>query len=192
MYIVANKITKDILDISGKYRGPEPDDAAVVASVNTEGDPDTDFSIFRTTDNDIYHKIKLLGDAFELTWSGSLITGVNFDVTSNKIYMSMEFDKDTINADLIDHSNITITMYESDKVTPHTEFNGTMAIPIIGPAVLKADGTRTPETFHIGFDFINGISNYKFFGHEVGCWRCPAYSDGQYIFLEEKIIEVVP
>jgi hypothetical protein len=192
MYIVANNITKEVLDISGKYNGPEPDDTAVIASVNTESKPESEFSIFRTFDEKIYEDIKIHGESFEPIWDGATITGLDFDVPDQKIFMDMQFDKTIIQSDMIDHVNVTITMYEYDMETPHTDFNGILPLTIIGPPVLLQDGSRSPETLQIGFEFVNGVSHYKFFGYEVGEWHAPAYTDGQYVLMEDKLLEVVP
>ena len=189
MYIIANNKTKVTLEVSGIYKGGDPDDNMILSIHNI--DPSwtvDDYSIFRYTDVNIYDKIKKKGFVYELVWSGETITGVDFDIPSAKKYIDMKVDKDIVSSDIDDIVVITLTLYEHDETTIISSFNGDITLKMLRPT----ENQRGVEEVDVDFTFVNGVCIYNFSEELIGYWYIPSYQMLSYRIDKEIIIQVVP
>lgn len=97
------------------------------------------------------------GDAFICTWSNNHIVGIDFTPEDTKGYLKFESDKTKISGNGINETaSITLTVYESDKVTIKTNITATKFVPI-----------QTPQGSILAkMDVLNGIG-YLTFGKIV-------------------------
>lgn len=185
MYLVVRKADKSLVEQSGAYSSPMPDNNTILLNVvNRNGGKTTDYEVYSITDDSTVERV-LNGDEYSLVWSDGVVTGLNFspeDLKRILIFVGVDPDntnerKNEILANGVDTTLIQCTAYisyESDEVNKvDTNFNETLLIPFDSPSGKRAFSKIT---------FVSGCAEKNFKTTEYGLWKIPS----KYKFTEKN------
>lgn len=177
MYLVVRKADQTLVEQSGVYSSPMPDNNTILTNVvNKNGGETTDYEVYSITDDSTIERV-LDGDEYSLVWNDGDVTGLNFSPEDSKrliIFKCVNPDNNDelkleIVADGVDTTLIQCTVYisyESDDVNEvDTNFNETLLIPFDSPSGKRAFSKLT---------FVNGYTEKSFKTTEYGLWRIPS------------------
>lgn len=161
LYIVANRISKEIEEISGTYCSGDPSDFIILDNIiNRNGGIFDEYSVFHFNDESVNAKRILNSDEFELIWDENDVIGLDFSKEDNKSVIEFEFDKNEIIGDGVDYLTYSGRILKNGQVD--TSINEIVDIPVISP-------TEGPHTFPI--EVINGEASGKFTTTDWGFWN---------------------
>lgn len=177
MYLVVRKADQTLVEQSGAYSSPMPDNNTILTNVvNNKGGETTDYEVYSITDDSTIERV-LAGDEYSLVWNDGAVTGLNFSPEDSKrliIFKGVNPDntdelKLEIIADGVDSTIVQCTAYvsyESDSVNEvDTNFNETLLIPFNTPSGKRAFSK---------LQFVNGYAEKNFKTTEYGLWTIPS------------------
>ena len=149
MHIVIKKSDQSILEVSD-ISPPLTNTQILDAMISRYGGLSTDYSVYQTTDQAIIKKV-LAGKSYNLVLDvqGNL-TGLDFSVEDNKLWLNFSIDKPMILANELDTATLTISVRKADDSGIKLNYQGTDNIPI-------AFGDRQ---LWLNVTFVNGVATY--------------------------------
>lgn len=133
------------------------------------GGSSSDYDVMEVTDPADESRIRN-GDEFLLTWTGDLISGVDFSPEETKQQIGFSVSKSQIIANNIDKSIVKVYIYQSDGVTIDTSYSGIINLEIKTPT----GGTNRRLRFRKGY------ASFFIKTNDTGSWVIPSRSDRVY------------
>ncbi len=182
--------------ISSIYSGQIPSDEVFIQdSIKIHGGLESDYLVHSTNDETIIDRV-FSQDEFEGIFDYNsetkkwFVESLSFALEDNKKWVSIETDvvgnKQRLFLDGTSSClNIISNVYNKDKTTIDTSFNGTICINCITPS---------KKIIPIEADFINGVHTERFYPTEFGTFIIPESKvrcdDNQYRVIEQLEIKV--
>ncbi len=169
MYVVGKKDDLSIVEVSGTYSGGNPPDSIILANVVARyGGTTDDYDVYGFSDTSGDASRVMAGDEFTLVWTGTYptntITGLDFSVEDNKLWLHVTTDITQFIADGSDKCDVTFEMWTADNLGVDTSFNGTYLIPLGNPV----------RVGYASVTFVDGVSTTKSIRTtEWGTWLFP-------------------
>ena len=178
MYIVGKISDKgtatEITNQCGCIYSSQPPSTAIILHniVDLYGGSVSDYTLYDIDDdsNDatrIFHE----GALYDLVWTGDGITGVDFSEYDSWKWLDITCDKTEIVGDGVDTATLTLTVYETDKVTVDTTYNQTIDLAV------KESLPSSTENYTTQVIFVSGVSTIIFVRLNAGVWVFPGIHD---------------
>lgn len=173
IYLIGHRTTEELVKQTANYTSAPPIKHILSNVSAEEGIPISGLHAYGVKDKATLDRI-MARDSYDLVWrrvydpqtSGTYneIVDVDFSPQDNKLWVGIESDVTEITADGVDSATITLTVYQSDGVTPKTNVNKSQNLPVDTPkgraqakvTVANGSGTLNLSTTEYGYWTIPG------------------------------------